>query len=100
MLHKIQQFVQLGIIAAFEQTAVGNHGGGAVHQGRTQQGCAVLQMVPGFDYLVKTLRQFVPQRLGLRGITAVRACDQGVMDLGQGGEAVAQGNEIDAGRRD
>lgn len=28
MLHKIQQFVQLGIIAAFEQTAVGNHGGG------------------------------------------------------------------------
>ncbi len=68
MLHQIQQLVQFGIVAAFEQAPICDNGGRAVDQGRAEQSGAVVQMVPGFDDAIETLGQFMTQRLRLGGV--------------------------------
>ena len=94
MFHQIHEAVQIRMVAGFEQAAVGDDRGRAVHQRPAEQGGAILQTVPARAYFVQGGGQIVAEALLLGGICPVGGRGQGRMDARQGGKAVAQGDEI------
>ena len=92
---KVEQPVKLGIEAIFEQAAIGDDSGRAVHKGALQQGRAVVHVVPRFEHLGDALGHAGGRA---RCLSSCRSrcsrATQGIEDIGQGVQAVAQGNKV------